>query len=92
MQGGTLYILQSQETGKFYIGSTTDINRRLVDHERGNTRTTRIHTPWFLVYTEMYTTLKEARARERQIKKWKSHLRVVEMIERSAGTRPPSQA
>ena len=52
MQGGILYILQSQETNKYYIGSTTDLERRLVDHKRGNTRTTRIHKPWFLVYKE----------------------------------------
>ncbi|HCC13195.1 MAG TPA: endonuclease [Candidatus Magasanikbacteria bacterium] len=90
MQGGTLYILQSQETKKFYVGSTVDLERRLADHKRGNTRTTRIHIPWFLVYTEMFASLKEARTRERQIKKWKSHLRVAEMIDCSAGRAAPT--
>ena len=43
MQGGIVYILQSQQTQRYYIGSTTNLARRLKDHERGNTKTTRIH-------------------------------------------------
>jgi putative endonuclease len=80
MQGGVLYILESQVTKKYYIGSTTDLARRMRDHARGNTRTTRIHTPWTLVYTETFETLREARAREKQLKKWKSHVRVRALI------------
>ncbi len=57
MSEGTLYILQSKETGKFYTGSTSDLERRLRDHKRGNTKTTRIHKPWFLVYKETFETL-----------------------------------
>jgi len=90
MQGGILYILQSQETGRYYIGSTCNLERRLKDHKRGNTRTTRIHKPWFLVYTEEFETLTEARKREKQIKRWKSHVRVMELIEREVGRAVPT--
>ena len=90
MQGGILYILQSEMTKKYYIGSTTNLERRLRDHERGNTRTTRIHKPWFFVYSEKYKTLKEARKREIQIKRWKSHKRIYELINRSAGRAVPT--
>ena len=90
MQGGIVYILKSKMTEKYYIGSTTDLERRLQDHERGNTRTTRIHKPWFLVYTENYPTLTEARRREFQIKRWKSHQRISELINRSAGRTAPT--
>ncbi len=91
MQGGVLYILESQVTKKYYIGSTIDLARRMRDHVRGNTRTTRIHTPWILVYTETFETLREARAREKQLKKWKSHVRVRALIvEDSTGRAAPS--
>ena len=79
MQGGTLYILQSEQNGKFYIGSTIDLDRRLKDHKRGNTRTTRNNGPWVFVYSERFTTIRE-RKRERQLKRWKSHKRVYQLV------------
>jgi putative endonuclease len=82
MKRGVLYILQSQITSKFYIGSTFDLTQRLLDHKRGNTKTTRIHKPWALVYSENFDTLSQARSREKQLKKWKSHVRVQSLIDR----------
>ena len=33
-----VYILQSESSGRFYIGSAEDVDVRLADHQRGQTR------------------------------------------------------
>jgi len=43
-----LYILQSETSGKFYVGSTDDLNRRISEHVRGHTPATRGRGPWKL--------------------------------------------
>jgi putative endonuclease len=65
-----LYILQSEMTGRFYIGSTTVLDRRLEEHARGHSLATRGHGPWKLVYREEFGDLAEARRREYEIKQW----------------------
>ena len=67
-----LYILKNEEKNRYYIGSTNDINRRLTQHLRGSTRTTRILGTNKLVYKEEFTTLLEARNREKKLKSYKS--------------------
>jgi predicted GIY-YIG superfamily endonuclease len=39
--------------------------------------------PWALAYSEHFSTLSEARQRERQIKAWKSHRLVQQLIDGS---------
>lgn len=41
-----LYILESETTGRFYIGSTNDLERRLAEHARGCSLATRDRGPW----------------------------------------------
>jgi len=78
-----LYILQSQTTGRYYIGSTTDLQRRLSEHNRSHSPATRGRGPWALVYQETFATLLEARRRELEIKRWKSSKLIASLI---AGT------
>jgi putative endonuclease len=66
------YILRSELAGKYYIGSTLDVESRLADHNAGNTPSTKPFRPWKLVFTEAYDNLADARKRERQIKTWKN--------------------
>jgi putative endonuclease len=77
---GILYILQSKSSGKFYIGSTQDLDRRSSEHARGHTLSTRGRGPWKLVYTESFETLLEAHRRELQIKAWKSSKMIVALL------------
>ena len=79
------YILQSESTGKFYIGSAEDLPSRLAEHLRGHSPYTRNRGPWALVYSEQHSLLAEARRRERQIKSWKSHRSVQDLINQSGG-------
>jgi len=76
-----LYILQSQTTRRYYVGSTTDLPRRLAEHARGHSHYTQNRGPWKLMYREEFASLAEARRREAQIKGWKSHRMIAEFIE-----------
>ena len=67
-----LYILKNEETDRFYIGSTNNLDRRLKEHLKGKTRTMRILKTDKLVYSEEYLTEKEARLREKKLKSYKS--------------------
>jgi len=78
------YILYSSKLDKYYVGSTTDMPRRLEDHNRGKEKFTRTGCPWILVYTEVFIELLDARRRELYIKKQKSR-KYIETLVRSVG-------
>ena len=78
-----IYILQSERTRKFYIGCAAQVPPRVAEHRRGQTISTRGRGPWVLVYQEQFDTLAEARRRERQLKSWKSHRSIQELIQAS---------
>ena len=78
-----VYILQSQSSHKYYIGCATDVLVRVAEHQRGQTTSTRGRGPWVLVHQEDFDTLAEALRRERQLKSWKSHRSIQELIQAS---------
>jgi len=80
-----MYILRSITTNKFYVGSTSDFGSRLQHHQAGHTPSTKKRGPWNLAYREDFATVAEARRREREIKSWKSHRTIQELIDRSSG-------
>jgi len=71
-----VYILQSDKTGKFYVGSTGDLEDRLIRHFNGRSIATKHGEPWKLVFTEEYNSRQEGFHREMEIKSWKSHSRI----------------
>ncbi|HEY6971099.1 MAG TPA: GIY-YIG nuclease family protein [Candidatus Angelobacter sp.] len=79
------YILQSTSSGKFYIGSAEDLSTRFSGHQHGQTTYTRTRGPWVIVYHEQYATLAEEQCRERQLKSWKSHRSIQELVDRKNG-------
>ena len=66
-----IYVLQSLKHGRFYIGSTNDLNDRLKRHNFRKNKSTRDGVPWKLVHVEKFNTRSEAVKREIQIKKYK---------------------
>jgi putative endonuclease len=66
-----VYILQNSLSGRHYIGSTNDLNRRLAEHNRGQTKSTRQKGRWELKYKEEFSSPLEAKRREKQIKSYK---------------------
>jgi putative endonuclease len=66
-----VYILQGS-SGRYYVGSTTDVARRMSQHARGQTHTTkRIGDTFELVFTQKFDSIDQARKVERKIKSWK---------------------
>lgn len=63
-----VYILLSQKFKKTYTGSTTDLDRRIKEHNAGNHVFTKRYIPWKIIYKEEYPTLIEARKREKYLK------------------------
>ncbi len=45
-----LYILQSLTKDRYYIGHTNNIERRLSEHNSGQTKSTKAYIPWKLVF------------------------------------------
>ena len=66
-----IYIIRSYSNGRYYIGHSKNLQRRLTQHNAGNVRSTKPYIPWEIVYTEPYTTKQEAYRREMQIKSYK---------------------
>jgi len=64
----SLYILECGD-GSLYTGVTTDIDRRLREHQEGTgARYTRTHSPVFLVYKEECGSRSRALSRECAVK------------------------
>ena len=67
---GYVYILLCSN-GKFYTGSTTDLEKRLAAHQAGlGANFTRKYLPFKLVYVETFERVDEAFEREKQIQGW----------------------
>ena len=65
-----IYILECMN-GEYYVGSTTDVERRLEEHQAGlGGDFTRNHRPVKLVYKEEYASIEQAFQRERQLHGW----------------------
>jgi len=66
-----VYILASAPYGTLYVGSTTDLVKRVWQHREGLldgfTKQYHVHR---LVWYEMHTDIMEAGLREKRIKKW----------------------
>ena len=80
------YILFSEKTNKYYIGSTEDIDKRVERHNAGATISTKPGRPWKVVYHEEYCSKSEAIKRENYLKRMKSRIFIESLIsESSAG-------
>ena len=77
----SVYVLVSESRNRYYTGCTDDIIRRLAEHNNGKSKATRGYRPWRVVYSESFSSLSDARRREREIKSWKSR----EYMERKLG-------
>jgi putative endonuclease len=63
-----VYILRSKKDDKLYIGSTNDLRKRLIEHNRGEVFSTKSRIPFELIYYEAYKEEGDARKRESNLK------------------------
>ena len=80
-----VYILWSYRLKKLYIGITSDLDRRLKEHDRGKSLYSKSGAPWKLVWR---CCLKKSRAQamqlEKTLKNLKSRNRIQAFIEKYA--------
>jgi len=63
-----VYVLLSKKTGNWYIGSTRDLQKRILRHNSGKNKSTKHGIPWKLIYCEISLNKADARAREKYLK------------------------
>ena len=79
-----VYILQSLKDGKYYIGSTGNINKRIQRHNLGMVKSTKYRRPLVLAYLEEMANSSEARRRETEIKKMKGGIQFKVLLKNAA--------
>lgn len=67
---GIVYFLKD-DNGRYYIGSTDNLQKRIKQHDAGYTQTTRNMRNPKLVFFQEFGTLIEARRIERRLKRMK---------------------
>jgi len=68
-----VYILENSDKG-WYIGATSDLKKRLAEHQSGNgSRTTGLKSGWKLIYCEGYVNKQDAFGREKFLKSGAGH-------------------
>ncbi len=72
--------LKSLVNGRLYTGSTNNLERRMYEHNNGQTTYTRSTKPFKLVYKESYNTKLEAIQRERFLKTGKGRGLLKQML------------
>ncbi|MDP3957362.1 MAG: GIY-YIG nuclease family protein [bacterium] len=65
---GYTYALISLKDNKSYVGSTVDLDTRIIEHNAGKCVATRDRRPLKLVYYEGFDSIQLARKRERYFK------------------------
>ncbi len=69
-----VYTLRSGKDDKLYIGSTSNLKKRLKEHKEGRVQSTSYRRPLELIYYEAYKEEGVARKREKLLKKGKAHM------------------
>ena len=62
-----IYLLQSNS--RIYVGMTTDLKRRVKEHNAGQNVSTKAYLPWNLIFYEAYNNREDATRREKYFKK-----------------------
>lgn len=66
-----VYIIESEKTGRHYIGSCGNIEARLKDHNSNQVRSTKNKGSYRLIHKEEFASRRDALKREKRIKSYK---------------------
>ena len=78
------YIIYSKKLAKYYIGSTQDsLDERLRRHNSNHKGFTGRADDWEIAYFERFNTKADSLRREKEIKSWKSRVKLEELIRSS---------
>jgi len=65
------YVIYSKSLDVIYIGQTSNLDKRLNDHNKGYSKYTSRAADWVLVHFEEFASRGEAMKRERQLKSYR---------------------
>jgi len=74
------YIIKSEKDGRFFYGQTSNLLRRLNQHNRGIEEATRSDRPWVLVAYKEFDTRSGSMSFERRLKSLKSKAEVLKFV------------
>ena len=74
-----VYVLKSLKDQRYYIGQTSNIERRLSDHNSGRVKSTKGRRPLILIYSEKCKNRMAALLREKEMKsgQWRELLKEI---------------
>jgi putative endonuclease len=78
-----VYILYSETIDKYYFGSCSNIEERLLRHNAGATISTKPGRPWKVVYQEEFNSKTEVIKREIYLKRMKSRVFIELLIDKN---------
>jgi len=64
-----VYAIESEATGRVYIGQAASLTNRLAEHNNGRVKSTKLERPWRLIALEKFNERSSARWREYSLKK-----------------------
>jgi len=64
----TVYAISSIKRAYIYVGLTSQLNIRIIQHQNGNERTTKPYRPYRLIYTKEFENRRSAREFEKYLK------------------------
>ena len=71
-----VYILQSEKNKRLYKGVTSDLKRRIKEHNAGSVPFTKTLKPWKLIYYEAFLSKEDANREEKFLKSGKGRDRI----------------
>ena len=63
-----VYVLYSNDFERYYVGMSDNVEKRLKEHNKGLSKSTKPSVPWRLVHSEQFETRMETRTREKYLK------------------------
>ena len=64
----TIYILYSSKRELFYVGKTSNLEKRLLQHNNGESKFTKSGIPWHLIWFRSFSDVEEAENLEKKLK------------------------
>lgn len=75
-----IYVLESKLDGSWYIGRTSNMERRLSEHNSGKSNYTNKKKPRKLIYFEGYLNINDTKGREKYLKSGAGRIRLKDQL------------
>ena len=83
------YIIHAASIDRYYVGISENPTERLKKHNAKNKGFTNQASDWKIVYLRKFESKREALDFEKQIKNWKSKIKIQKLIANSVGSEHP---